>query len=548
MHLGSLRTALYNYLLAKATNGQFVLRIEDTDQSRLVSDAEQRIYKDLRWAGLIWDEGPDLPGPYGPYRQSERLSLYKEHADKLVREGKAYRCFCSPEALEEQKKRAHEAGEPTLYPGTCRELSLEESDDRAHKGEPYAIRFKSAEEPITIQDLVYGRFKKNEAEDDYVILKRDGFPTYHFANVVDDRHMKITHVVRGAEWLVSTPKHVELYQAFGWEPPQFAHLGLLADRYRQKLSKREDSANLQYYKDGHILPSALLNFVVLLGWRAPPAKGDVMSLEEMINNFSLKFSKGDIIVSLHKLPFLQEKHLERLIEKERKTYAEHLLEENHFIKPLKEAIEEVQQAKDQDVLMAPGNLMTAEIGARLPAPRIFDERFRRDLLRLVTSRRVMLEKPAERFVDAMWKLRYYIWEVPTGVLETAVREGKLEPVAPADRAEQLGKAISFLADRLRAVDEAEWTHEGLGKAVKEIMGITEYWAFFEESKNAQTNVYTPLRWALLAMEKGLPITTTMEILGKEETIRRLEVAQSAAALAAQPLDNTKSKPKSKPKS
>lgn len=253
-------------------------------------------------------------------------------------------------------------------------------------------------------------------------------------------------------------------------------------------------------------------------------------------------------MSLHKLPFLQEKHLERLIEKERKTYAEHLLEENHFIKPLKEAIEEVQQAKDQDVLMAPGNLMTAEIGARLPAPRIFDERFRRDLLRLVTSRRVMLEKPAERFVDAMWKLRYYIWEVPTGVLETAVREGKLEPVAPADRAEQLGKAISFLADRLRAVDEAEWTHEGLGKAVKEIMGITEYWAFFEESKNAQTNVYTPLRWALLAMEKGLPITTTMEILGKEETIRRLEVAQSAAALAAQPLDNTKSKPKSKPKS
>ncbi|KAL2188552.1 Nucleotidylyl transferase [Thermothelomyces heterothallicus CBS 203.75] len=493
--------------------------------SRLVADAEDRIYKDLRWAGLIWDEGPDLPGPYGPYRQSERLSLYKEHADKLVREGKAYRCFCSPEALEEQKKKAHEAGEPTLYPGTCRDLSLEESDDRAHRGEPFAIRFKSAEEPIKIQDLVYGRFMKNEPEDDYIIMKRDGFPTYHFANVVDDRHMKITHVIRGAEWLVSTPKHVELYQAFGWEPPQFAHVGLLADRYRQKLSKREDSANLQYYKDGHILPSALLNFVVLLGWRAPPTKGE----------FSLKFSKGDIVVSLQKLPFLQEKHLERLIEKEDKTYAEHLLEENHFIKPLREAIEKVQQAKDEDLLMAPGKLMTGEIGARLPAPRIFDERFRRDLLRLVTSRRVMLERPADRFVDAMWKLRYYIWEVPQGVLEVAVREGKLDPVAPADRAEQLSKAVSFLADKFRAVDEADWTHDGLGKVVKDIMGNTEYWEFFETSKNAQTNVYTPLRWALLALEKGLPITTTMEILGKEETLRRLEVAKSAAAMAAQPL-------------
>ncbi|KAL2201140.1 hypothetical protein P885DRAFT_73490 [Corynascus similis CBS 632.67] len=516
------------------TNGIHASGISADSPSRLVLDAEKKIYRDLRWAGLLWDEGPDLPGPYGPYRQSERLPLYKEHADKLVREGKAYRCFCSPEALEEHKKRAHEAGEPTLYPGTCRHISLEESDDRAHKGEPFAIRFKSAEEPIQIRDIVYGRFKKNEPEDDYIIMKRDGFPTYHFANVVDDRHMKITHVIRGAEWLVSTPKHVELYQAFDWEPPQFAHVGLLADRYRQKLSKREDSANLQYYKDGHILPSALLNFVVLLGWRAPPTKGEVMDMEEMIEKFSLKFSKGDIIVSLLKLPFLQEKHLERLIEKQDKSYTDHLLEESHFLNPIKEAIDKVQQAKDEGELIAPGKLMTGEIGDRLPAPRVFDERFRRDLLRLVASRRIRLERPADRFVDAVWKLRYYVWEVPRGVLEMAVRDGQLDPVAPADRAEQLGEAIAFLADRLRSVDESEWTHEGLGKVMKDIMADQAYWGFFE-TKNAQTNLYTPLRWAVLGLEKGLPISTTMEILGKEETLRRLEVAKDAAAMAAKPI-------------
>jgi glutamyl-tRNA synthetase len=205
-----------------------------------------------------------------------------------VHEGKAYRCFCSPEALEEHKRAAHESGQPTLYPGTCRNISPDESGDRAANGQQFAIRFKSPETPTRIQDIVYSRFQKKDPEDDYIIMKRDGFPTYHFANVVDDRHMNITHVIRGAEWLISTPKHVDLYNAFGWEPPKFAHLGLLVDLKRQKLSKRDKSTNMSYYKNGLVLPDALLNFSALLGWRGKGPQGDVMNLQEMVDNVSAR--------------------------------------------------------------------------------------------------------------------------------------------------------------------------------------------------------------------------------------------------------------------
>ncbi|KAH6636396.1 hypothetical protein F5144DRAFT_567349 [Chaetomium tenue] len=552
LHLGSLRTALFNYLLARATGGQFVLRIEDTDQSRLVSDAEDRLYKDLRWAGLSWDEGPDMQGPYGPYRQSERLPLYEEHADKLVREEKAYRCFCSPEALEKHKKEAHESGQPTLYPGTCRHISLEESDDRTHKGEEFAIRFKSAEEPLMIRDIIYNRFKKKDPEDDYIIMKRDGFPTYHFANVVDDRHMKITHVIRGAEWLVSTPKHVELYQAFGWEPPEFAHLGLLVDKNRQKLSKRDNSASMEYYQNGHILPSALLNFAVLLGWRAPPTKGDVMTLEEMVENFSLKFSKGDIIVSLQKLPFLQDKHLNRLFDKPTKTPTEQQTIEQEFLQPLRAAIEQAQQAKDSPPPSPPSStppppplsLPPSTIGPlRLPTPHLLEnERYRPDLLRLVQgARKISLDSPADRFAAALVKLRYYVWDVPRPVLEQAARALAADDPAllgpgqgqdPFDGAPALAVAVVVMGEKFRAVSEADWKREGIEEAMRVIAADEVFRGCFS-AEDVRGNMYAALRWALLGGDKGLPMWTTIEILGRDETLRRLEVAEFAAGSAAE---------------
>lgn len=199
IHLGSLRTALFNSITANATKGgSFILRIEDTDQNRLVADAEDRLLEDLKWAGLHWHEGPDCGGPHGPYRQSERLPIYKEHVEKLLDSGHAYRCFCTSEQLELQKQKLHEAGQPTIYPGTCRSIDSQTSVQRAKNGESHVVRFKSdTSARPKLRDAIYGPFQKKDAEEDFILVKTDGFPTYHFANVVDDHLMKITHVIRG---------------------------------------------------------------------------------------------------------------------------------------------------------------------------------------------------------------------------------------------------------------------------------------------------------------------------------------------------------------
>ncbi|KAF7542724.1 hypothetical protein G7046_g10123 [Stylonectria norvegica] len=270
LHLGSLRTALMNNLVARATEGgKFIIRIEDTDQSRLVEDAEKRIYEDLRWAGLEWDEGPDIGGPYAPYRQaslnsprSDRLPIYKEHIHTLLDNSSAYRCFCSSEQLLAQSKTAHEAGHSTVYPGTCRTIPRDESKRRAAFGEPHVIRFDAGlfgNPPF--KDAIYGPFKKKDVDlEDFILVKSDGYPTYHLANVIDDHLMKITH-----EWLISTPKHTALYQAFGWEPPTFAHLGLLVNKDGTKLSKRQNSASLTTYREQHIFSVAMQSWLANLG-------------------------------------------------------------------------------------------------------------------------------------------------------------------------------------------------------------------------------------------------------------------------------------------
>ncbi|KNG45808.1 glutamyl-trna synthetase [Stemphylium lycopersici] len=218
LHLGSLRTALFNYLLAKRTGGQFLLRIEDTDQKRTIADAEQRLLDDLRWAGLEWDEGPEVGGPYGPYKQSERSDLYRQHAHSLLESGNAYRCFCSSERLNALAEHRHKLGIATDYDRTCAPLSKEESDDRASRGEAHTIRLKVPEQYPTYKDLIYGTFRPlkrrghvtETAYEDPILLKSDGLPTYHLANVVDDHLMKITHVIRGSEWMPSTPKHIAM--------------------------------------------------------------------------------------------------------------------------------------------------------------------------------------------------------------------------------------------------------------------------------------------------------------------------------------------------
>jgi glutamyl-tRNA synthetase len=289
LHVGGARSALFNYLFARRNNGTFILRIEDTDRSRLVESAMKEIYDSLRWLGLQWDEGPEAPGAHGPYIQSERLALYKEHAEKLIGSGHAYRCFCTTERLtalrEEQEKNKQSLG----YDRKCRSASVQETSDLLARGVPHVVRLKIPQgRAVVFTDLIRGPIEYNsDVLDDLVLLKTDGFPTYHLANVVDDHAMGITHVLRGDEWIASTPRHVLLYEAFGWDPPAFAHLPVILSEDGKKLSKRKGAASVMDYKRAGYLPEALFNFLALLGW-APGNDREKMSVQELVDAFSLE--------------------------------------------------------------------------------------------------------------------------------------------------------------------------------------------------------------------------------------------------------------------
>lgn len=536
LHLGSLRTALFNFLLARATGGQFILRIEDTDQARFVPDAEKRLMEDLQWAGLAWDEGPDKAGPYGPYRQSQRLSLYDQHIDTLLRDGKAYRCFCPPEDLEAHKREAHNLRLPTAYSGKCRSLSADESDERASKGEPYAVRFKSSTAPALVRDLVYGRFQKTVGEEDFIIRKRDGFPSYHLANVVDDKNMGITHVIRGAEWLTSTPKHVELYDAFGWDHPQFAHVGLLTDMQRQKLSKRHEGVDMSWYRDRLILPAALLNFAVLLGWHKRGSKSEFMTLQDMVDSFSLKFTKGDIIVSLDKLSHLQKEHIRHLIDSE--TPNEPLLE-TYLLDPINKVLENAEAVKEAAATdSAPAaeadGIGPDSIGELVPAlsgagP---DEAQRRDYI--LGLLRISSNTPSTDLTRFVGDNRYAFWEIPQPVLVAAISQAvavkpSAEGVAPTAAA-TANAAVNQLLACLRREDKASWTPAALKPLVD--AWCREVSQPAEGGAKSGSEGFKALRWALLAGQHGPPLAALMCLMGKQETVRRLEAAALVAASEA----------------
>ena len=319
MHVGNLRTALYEYLTAKHEGGTFVLRIEDTDRERYVEGATQVIYDTMKLAGLSHDEGPDIGGDYGPYVQSERLSMYKPYAEKLVEEGKAYRCFCSKERLETLKENAPEG---TGYDRHCRNLSPEEIQKNLDEGLPYVIRQKMPFEGSTsYHDLVYGDITfPNEDLDDQVLIKTDGFPTYNFANVIDDHTMGITHVVRGSEYLSSTPKYNLLYEAFGWEIPTYIHLPLImgksvdeeGNEVISKLSKRHGSTGFMDLVNEGYLPEAIINYIALLGW-APKDTREIFSLDELIEAFDINgISKSPAVFDYDKLSWVNQEHIKAM--------------------------------------------------------------------------------------------------------------------------------------------------------------------------------------------------------------------------------------------
>lgn len=389
VHIGSLRTALYNYLFAKQNDGQYILRIEDTDQSRYVDDAVENMLDILKWTGVEHDEGVIIKdgvisqkGEKGPYIQSQRLEIYKQYINELLDKGQAYFCFCSKERLDQVRAQQMANGETPRYDGHCRELNLEEARKRAENGEPHVIRLKLPKDTeITFDDEVRGQVTVNTNDlDDQVLVKTDGFPTYHFAVVVDDHLMGITHVIRGEEWVISTPKHVYLYQAFGWDVPQFVHLPNILNSEKKKLSKRHgDVAAADFRRKGY-LPEGLINYLALVGW-SPEDEKELFDMEELIQQFSLKrVSKSGGVFDTDKLNwvnshYIKEYDLDQLTQlsvpylKEAGFITDEYAEKNpdvlkDIMQLIKERISSLQEIKEEATIFFNENIQIDDEGAK----------------------------------------------------------------------------------------------------------------------------------------------------------------------------------------
>ena len=314
MHVGNLRTALYAYLITKHEGGDFILRIEDTDQERYVEGATDVIYKTLRDCGLNWDEGPDKDGGFGPYIQSQRMGMYKDYALQLIEKGEAYYCFCDKDRIEELHAVQRASGISPMYDRHCRNLSKEEVEEKLAAGTPYVIRQKiPTEGTTTFHDEIYGDITvENSTLDDQILIKTDGMPTYNFANVIDDHTMQISHVVRGNEYLSSAPKYNLLYKAFGWEPPIYIHVEHIMKDAQHKLSKRDGDASYQDLMEKGYLTEAVINYIALLGW-APKGENEIFTLDELIKEFSIDgISKSPAIFDAMKLKAINGVYIRKL--------------------------------------------------------------------------------------------------------------------------------------------------------------------------------------------------------------------------------------------
>lgn len=461
VHVGSLRTALYNYLFARHHNGVNILRIEDTDQTRYVEGAVENLLRTMDWAGISFDEGPVQGGDYGSYTQSERTDLYRKHADELVEKGKAYYCFCSSERLDQVRKEMQASGQPPMYDRHCRNLSADEVNAKLDAGEKHVVRLRvPLGETITFNDIVRGEVSfETKTIDDQVLLKSDGFPTYHLANVVDDRHMKITHVIRGEEWLSSTPKHVLLYRAFGWESemPAFAHLPLLLNPDRSKLSKRQGDVAVEDFKAQGYLPDALVNFVALLGWN-PSDTQEIYSMQELIAAFDLeKVNKGGAVFGREKLDWMNAEYIRR------KSPAELL----SLVKPL---------------AVARGYAVSDEYLSKVIA--------------------LMLERV--RSVNDFVDFASYFFKAPTEFDEKS-------------RAKNWNaEAKQRLADMLPTLKALpEWTHSAIEQVVR---------SFAETNGISAGKLIHPLRLASSGVGMGPSLFEMLEAIGQGEVCSRIEYA------------------------
>ncbi len=462
-HVGNIRTALFNWLYARHTGGQFILRIEDTDQNRLVPGALDAILGSLRWLGLDWDEGPEIDGPYGPYFQSQRIHLYQEKADLLIAQDNAYTCYCSPERLDEMRKEQQRRKEPPKYDRRCRDLA---ESEKAVSGVTPVVRFKTPLDGQTsFYDLIRGEIiMDNSTLDDFVLLKSDGFPTYHLANIIDDHLMEITHVLRADEWLASTPRHMLLYQALGFEPPVMAHLPLILGPDRSKLSKRHGATSLIEYKEKGYLPEAMINFLALLGWSLDE-KTELFSVNDLIEHFVLeRIGKTGAIFNHDKLLWMNGLYVREL----------EISDLVHRVLPFLEG------------------------GLPPEVPRPLDEAYVEDIMALLQDRIKLLSEAPELteffFVD---ELQY----------DASTLLGK-----DFDR-ERSKAMLSLVMEKLYSVDD--FNTETLESLIRKIAG---------EQGLKTGSFFGLLRVAFTGRTAAPPLFQTMEVLGKERCIRRLEEA------------------------
>lgn len=478
VHVGSLRTALYNYLFAKKNNGQFLLRLEDTDRTRYEEGAVENLLDALMVTGVVPDEGlfeEDgkiiQKGDYGPYIQSERLDIYKKYIDQLLENGQAYYCFCTKERLDEVREKQKAAGETPRYDGHCRNLPREEVEARVAAGEPYVIRLKLPEDHVVaFDDAVRGRIEINTNDlDDQVLIKTDGFPTYHFAVVVDDHLMGITHVIRGEEWLPSTPKHVYLYECFGWEQPQYVHLSNILNDDHKKLSKRQGDVSVgDFLKKGY-LPEALINFLALLGW-SPENEQEIFSMDELIEAFDLsRINKSGAVFDRAKLDWMNA----------------------HYIKEL--PIEELT-GRMIPYLLDAGYITEADVQNRMP----------------------WLEKVGELMRE---RLNYFA-QVPEETKMLFDRNFEITDSESLDilKEETVPVLFNALVEKITESDVVDT--ERAKTILKEIQ--KEYKA--EKIKGKM--LYMPTRIMLTGEMHGPDLTLIMDVLGKEELLLRLERMRS----------------------
>lgn len=481
LHIGGLRTALFNYLFAKKHGGDFLLRIEDTDQNRYVEGAEQYIIEALNWCGIPFDEGVGKEGKHAPYRQSERKEIYATYAQQLIDNGWAYYAFDTPEQLENQRKTSEENGETFIYNWKNREqlnnslsISEEETQRKIQQGEPYVIRFKMPKETLTMNDIIRGEVViDTQILDDKVLFKSDGMPTYHLANIVDDHLMEITHVIRGEEWLPSLPLHILLYRAFGWEAPEFAHLPLiLKPTGNGKLSKRDgdkfgfpvfplewtdpDTGSISrgYREDGY-LPEALINFLALLGWNSSDEQ-EVFSKEELINLFELeRVHKAGARFNLDKIKWFNHHYLQNMPDE---VLAENLMQVAHnkgFTTEKSTAISIITQVKER------ANLLTD-----------------------------------------LWDLSAYFFVNPSEYDPKAVKKQWKE-----NSAEILKKVAQIIEN------QTNFSAENIETSVKN---------FLTEQQIGAGQIMPLLRLALVGEMKGADVFQIIQIIGKEKTLQRIE--------------------------